>query len=177
MKETIKLKKEAKHHRNETSSVKKTKAKYHDHLEVHKQVPWLRNRFTRSKAMMMMNGPLLLNSIQNFLRKKSSLRKWERNNSRKKSKKNLISRWRKKEEKNKDKKNKAKSISGFNKNKPSSMTKGKSKRKTITKEKSNSKRKWETDKSRTKARERKSKKRKKMNSISCWSKRSRRKSP
>lgn len=52
----------------------------------------------------MMNGPLLLNSILNFSKNKSSLKEWENKNLKRKSKSSLINKWRKKEEKKKEKK-------------------------------------------------------------------------
>lgn len=51
----------------------------------------LQNQCIKLKEMMKTNGPLWLNLIHNFLRKKKSLRSLERKSSRKKSKKNLIS--------------------------------------------------------------------------------------
>lgn len=145
------------------------------HQEVHKPVQWHQNLSIKLKETMMMNGPLWSSLILNFLRNKNNLRKCVNNNSRKKSKKSSISKCKKKDAKNNVNKNKAKSILDFSNNKRSCMMKDKEKKKKNIKEKLNLRRKWETDKLRINIREKKLKKRRKINLITYWSLRLRKK--
>ena len=165
-KETTKMhKNEAKFHHIEINIMKKLKVKLPGHPKVLKPAHSVRNLFIKSKAMTMMNGPLLSSSILNFSRKKSSSKRWESKSLRKRLRKNSISKWKKSEERNKEKKCKEKSISDSNKNKLSFTMRDKRRKEKIIKRKFNLKRTWETDKLKTKTREKKSKRKKKITSI------------
>lgn len=157
----------AKHHLRRLSNSKMPKVKFHDHQKALKQALLPQNQCIKSKATMMMNGLLWSSLILNCSKKKKSLKRWEKNSSRKRLKKNSISKWNKKRERKTANKEKTKSISNFNNNRPNFTMKDKKKKEKSINEKSSSKRKWETAKSKTKTRERKSKKRNRTSSITC----------
>jgi len=63
------------HNQRFSSMIKKAKCLVHQEVpKLLSQAQWLLSLFIKLKEMMMMNGPLLLNLILNFLKSKSSLR-------------------------------------------------------------------------------------------------------
>lgn len=86
---------------------------------------------------MKINGPLWLNSIQSFLRKKKSLRSSEKNSSKRRLKKNLTSSWKKKKEKKNHKNKKKNNIINYKLSKLKLMISVNEKKRNSIKEKFN----------------------------------------
>ena len=123
------------------------------------------NQCIKLMEMMKTNGLLWLNSILSFLRKKKSLRSWEKKSSRRRSKNNLTSSLMKRKERKIPKDKRKDNIINYKSNKQKPMINVKEKKKKSTREKFSLKSKWEINKWKIRPKERKLKKKKKINSI------------
>lgn len=113
----------------------------------------------------------------NCSKSKSNFKEWESNSSKKRLKRNWISKCNRKKERKIENWNKLRNISSCNNNKPNSMMKEKNKRNKNIRKRFNLKRKWEINKLKTNSKERKSIKRNRANLIRCWLLKLKNKSP
>ena len=124
----------------------------------------------------MTNGLPSSNSTQNSSRKKKNYKDYDRNNSKRKSRKNSISKYKRRKEEKNLKNNNKNNILNCSKSKLRPTINVKEKRKINMKERFYWKSRWEISRSKIKTRERKLRRRRKINSISSWLKRSKKKS-